>query len=319
MITVSVCMIVKNEEDKLTICLDSLKNIADEIIIVDTGSTDSTKSIAAKYTDKIYDFAWTGNFSDARNYAFSLATCDYIYSADADEELDSDNQAKFIALKGVCDTDIDIVQMYYCNQLENNTIYSFDRELRPKLYKRLRTFTWEESIHEAVRLGPVIYDSDIDIIHRPGPGHAARDLRAFERQIESGAVLSRRLVEIYSKELIIAGEAENYLKARDYFCDLCDAEDMNKDDMARAFTMAAKCCEISGDIPGFMKYSLRAAAGELMTSELCFEPGSYYEALGDFNEALMWYYNAANETEAYMDVRYSDEYPNAAIKRIQNR
>ena len=56
MITVSLCMIVKNEEQVLARCLDSIKDLMDEIIIVDTGSTDKTKEIAGKYTDKVYDF-----------------------------------------------------------------------------------------------------------------------------------------------------------------------------------------------------------------------------------------------------------------------
>ena len=86
--TISCVMIVKNEEKILARCLDSIRDLMDEIIIVDTGSSDKTKEIAAKYTDKIYDFAWTGDFSDARNFAFSKATMDYIYSADADEVLD---------------------------------------------------------------------------------------------------------------------------------------------------------------------------------------------------------------------------------------
>ena len=84
MITISVCMIVKDEEHCLDRCLKSLVSIADEFIIVDTGSSDHTKDIAKKYTDKVYDFKWTGSFSDARNYSFSLATKDYIYCADAD-------------------------------------------------------------------------------------------------------------------------------------------------------------------------------------------------------------------------------------------
>ena len=133
MITVSVCMIVKNEEHCLERCLKSLVPVADEIIVVDTGSDDGTKDIAKKFTDKIYDFAWTGSFSDARNYSFSLAGCDYIYCADADEELDEENIKKFKELKDTLLPEIEIVQMYYCNQLENNTIYNFDKELRPKL------------------------------------------------------------------------------------------------------------------------------------------------------------------------------------------
>ena len=79
MISISLCMIVKNEEAVLSRCLDSIADLMDEIIIVDTGSTDKTKEIALKYTDKVYDFEWTGSFSDARNYSFSFATKEYIY------------------------------------------------------------------------------------------------------------------------------------------------------------------------------------------------------------------------------------------------
>lgn len=333
MITVSVCMIVKNEEDKLGICLDSLKSIADEIIVVDTGSTDGTKELAARYTDKIFDFEWTGSFSDARNFAFSQATCDYIYSADADEELDAANIKKFELLKEAMDPQVDIVQMYYCNQLENNTIYSFDRELRPKLYKRLREFKWQETIHEAVRLEPVIFDSEIDIIHRPGAGHAARDLKAFERLIEASAaeavasmdedncdasstVISDRLLEIYAKELVIAGEKSNFEKAREFFMDRCESASAH-DELAICLTMAARCCYEADDMVGFTKYALRAAAGELMTSELCCNLGAFYEATGDINEAIMWYYNAANEVTAFLDIRCQEEIPNAAIERLQ--
>ena len=309
MITISVCMIVKNEEDKLGTCLESLKDIADEIIIVDTGSTDKTKEIAYKYTDKVSDFAWTGSFSDARNHAFSLATCEYIYSADADEELDKENIAKFLDLKKVLDPEIDIVQMYYCNQLQNNTIYSFDRELRPKLYKRLRPFIWEETIHEAVRLNPVIFDSDIDIIHRPGEGHAERDLAAFERLIATGQPLSERLMEIYCKELFIAGSKENYLNAKAFVMETADREGLSKDQVARIFTVGARICRMTGDHPGFMKFVTRSAAGDMMTSELCCELADYYMENGDENEANLWYYNAMNETQAYLDIRYQEEIP----------
>lgn len=62
MATISLCMIVKNEEQVLARCLDTVADLMDEIIIVDTGSTDRTKEIAARYTDKIFDFAWIGGF-----------------------------------------------------------------------------------------------------------------------------------------------------------------------------------------------------------------------------------------------------------------
>ena len=111
MITISLCMIVKNEEPVLARCLDSVASMMDEIIIVDTGSTDRTKEIAAQYTNRIYDFTWCDDFSAARNYAFSLATMDYIYCPDADEYLDLENQRRFLRLKGALLPEIEIVQM----------------------------------------------------------------------------------------------------------------------------------------------------------------------------------------------------------------
>ncbi len=154
--TISVCMIVKNEERVLARCLDSLKGLYEELIIVDTGSTDRTKEIAARYTDKIYDFEWINDFSAARNYAFSLATMDYIYTADADEVLDSDNYEQFRILKENLLPEIEIVQMKYGNQLKFGTVYNFDEEYRPKLFKRHREFVWIEPIHEHVRLDPIV-------------------------------------------------------------------------------------------------------------------------------------------------------------------
>lgn len=131
----SLCMIVKNEEAVLKDCLDSLQALMDEIIIVDTGSTDRTKEIAAQYTDKIYDFQWCNDFSAARNFAFSKATGDYIYSADADEYIDVENRKKFQLLKQAILPEVEIVQMIYVTEQINHPTENFARDLRPKLFK----------------------------------------------------------------------------------------------------------------------------------------------------------------------------------------
>lgn len=83
----SVCMIVKDEEQLLPRCLASIKGLADEIIVVDTGSTDRTKDIAAEYGARLFDFKWTNNFAEARNESLRHATGKWILVLDADEYL----------------------------------------------------------------------------------------------------------------------------------------------------------------------------------------------------------------------------------------
>lgn len=93
---ISLCMIVKNEEKVISRCLSSVEKLVDEIIIVDTGSTDRTKEIAAAYTTHIYDFEWVDDFSAARNYAASKASGEWILVLDADEYVDESNFNNFI-------------------------------------------------------------------------------------------------------------------------------------------------------------------------------------------------------------------------------
>ncbi|MBP3040175.1 glycosyltransferase, partial [Bacillaceae bacterium Marseille-Q3522] len=91
---VSLCMIVKNEERSLRHCLDSVKNKVNEIIIVDTGSTDATKEVAKEYNAIIKEYAWNDDFSAARNYSISFASNEYILIMDADEVLDQELDIK---------------------------------------------------------------------------------------------------------------------------------------------------------------------------------------------------------------------------------
>ncbi|MDP4176898.1 MAG: glycosyltransferase [Bacillota bacterium] len=81
----TLCMIVKNEEQNLKNCLSKIAAFVDEIIIVDTGSTDNTKIIASEFTDKIYDFKWCNDFSKARNFSIFKASNNWIVVLDADE------------------------------------------------------------------------------------------------------------------------------------------------------------------------------------------------------------------------------------------
>lgn len=94
---VSVCMIAKNEEKYIEQCLRRLMKYNMEIIVADTGSTDRTKEIAAKYTDNLYDFEWCDDFSAARNFAVSKASNNWILILDCDEHVEEIDVAKLRA------------------------------------------------------------------------------------------------------------------------------------------------------------------------------------------------------------------------------
>lgn len=308
MITISLCMIVKNEEKLLARCLDSVADLMDEIIVVDTGSTDRTKEIAARYTDKVFDFVWVNDFAAARNFAFSKASMEYIYSADADEVLDEENRANFRRLKETLLPEIDIVQMYYANQLDFGTIYNFDKELRPKLFKRVRSFVWEEPIHEQVILEPVIYDSNVAILHLPDSNHKNRDLAAFARMTSSGRHLSKRLHNIYAKELFISGEERDFLTAMSFFESSCADTERSLDEIKEAACVVARAARFRQDTEKFFKYALKVVASE-GCSEICCELGTYFLERQDLEEAIVWFYNAVYETESILNIHSSGDIP----------
>lgn len=143
--TVSLVMIVKDEEKWLGPCLDSVKDIVDEIVIVDTGSTDGTKALAESYGAIVHDFKWIDDFSAARNFAFSKATKDFILWLDADDRLDGAEKLK--PLLANLDPQFGAVLMQY--------FYGFDEHgnctalhLKNRVVRNDGNFTWKGRIHE---------------------------------------------------------------------------------------------------------------------------------------------------------------------------
>lgn len=307
MTTISLCMIVKNEEAVLERCLDSICDLMDEIIIVDTGSTDRTKEIAAKYTNKIYDYPWTNDFSAARNYSFSKATMDYIYVPDADEILDDENHARFLRLKNFMLPEIEIVQMKYVTVSEFDTVLNAQKEYRPKLFKRLRSFTWVDPIHETVRLQPVIFDSDIEILHKPQSLHNKRDFSIFIKTFEHDGTFSAKIRSMYAKELIKTGDTRDFLDAKPIFQSIFDTESAD-DARKEASCILAHIHRLEGNKNEFFKLTMK----DMLTtpcSEICYELGMFFLAERDYDEAVLWFYNAAYETESILDIHTSGDLP----------
>lgn len=302
----SLCMIVKNEEAVLRECLDSIKELMDEIIIVDTGSTDGTKEIAAEYTPYVYDYQWTDDFAAARNFAFSKATGDYIYSADADEYLDEENRVKFKALKKVLMPEVEIVQMIYVTEQINHPTENFAKDLRPKLFKRLREFTWIEPIHETVNTNPVVFDSDIEIRHRPQGDHSSRDFSVFERIIEEKGMLSDRLLTMYLRELYKAGTEETLEHAREFLEQmLVELKQKGKELLARqTIAVLLKLYRQTDNPVAILKLGLREEI-TIPSAEVCMELGYFFMKKEEYEEASKWFYRAAFECESEIDIASS--------------
>ena len=99
MISLSLCMIVKNEEKVLPRILKPMKEIVDKILICDTGSTDRTKEIIREFTAEVYDFPWKNDFSAARNFISEKVSTDYWMWLDADDIVSEPEQKKIQRLK----------------------------------------------------------------------------------------------------------------------------------------------------------------------------------------------------------------------------
>jgi len=303
-------MIVKNEERVLKRCLDSLADLMDEIIIVDTGSTDKTKEIAQKYTDKIYDFEWINDFSAARNFAFSKASCEYIYTADADEMLDKENKKRLAVLKEAMLPEIEIVQMHYLTRTEFNTTQNFMDEYRPKLYKRLREFTWIYPVHEIVRLDPVVFDSDIEILHLPESLHSKRDFSIFHKEFSENGILAPHLFSMFAKELYISGSDEDFIQALPvtegmYHLAMDESENavaITMDTYQEILCLLAHTYRITENIAAFEQIT-EAALSACPCSEIHYELGLFYKTHGVTDMSDEHFYNAAHETVPCIDLR----------------
>lgn len=286
MITISLCMIVKNEEDVLARCLDSVKEIADEIIIVDTGSIDKTKEIAKVYTDKIYDFIWINDFSAARNYAYSKATKEYILWLDADDIIFDEDIEKFKQLKVSLDEKVDIVMMKYNVgfDVDGNVTLSYYRE---RLSRRTLNCQWKEPVHEYLEISGDIINTDICIAHRKE--HVAtpgRNLILYKSFISKGKKLSPRGLYYYARELYYN---EKYNEAIRYFNKFLDTEQgWIEDNINACFTLSI-CYNNLKDNKNRFKILLKSFEYDNPRAEICCQLGYFYFDKMEYEKAIFWY------------------------------
>jgi len=222
--TLSLCMIVKDEEEHLPNALNSVKDAVDEIIIVDTGSTDNTIEIARSFGAKVYHYEWNNDFASARNEALKYATCDWILSMDADDEMNADDIRRLKEVLSETDAlgfAIPIFSEIYDRQtnMKNTTVNYLVR-----IFKNDPQIRFSRRIHEFVDQS--IYDigGKIEILEIPVFHRGYIDVEILNKKLER----NKRLLEVALEEnpedhslLVYMGKTymeENELdKAEEYY------------------------------------------------------------------------------------------------------
>lgn len=282
---VSLCMIVKNEQDTIGHCLESMHQLVDEIIIVDTGSTDDTISIVQAYTDHIHHFTWVDDFSKARNYAFSKATKDYILWLDADDYMKDEDRQKFILLKETLDPDVDSVTMnYHLAFDEFGNLTSSVR--RNRLVKRSRQFQWIGMVHEYLEVGGHILNSDIAVVHRSLRHDSDRNLNIYEKRLATGEALSPRDMYYLANEL---KDHQQYTRAITYYEKFLMTERGWIEDNISSCGKLADCYHELGDKERALQSTLRSFQYTRPRADFCCRLGFHFLTKEDVQTAIFWY------------------------------
>lgn len=284
--TISLCMIVKNEEKVLERCLSSICSIVDEIIIVDTGSTDHTKEIAKKFTTNIYDFAWIDDFSAARNYSFSKATKDFILWLDADDVLLEIDQKKLTNLKQQLTNRIDAIYFLYDCGIDDfgNVSLSFYRE---RLLRREKNFKWHDPVHEYIKVNGATIIEDIHVTHKPLPKKNGRNLIIYENLIKKGIPFSPRSTFYYAKELY---ENQKDEKAIPQFLTFLECKDGYIEDKIQACFILSFCYANTNQKDKILDILIKSFQYDTPRAEICFRIGLYFEECDDISSALYWFH-----------------------------
>ena len=286
MVTISLCMIVKDEEDVLARCLESAADLVDEIVIVDTGSTDRTREIAERFTSRIYHFDWIDDFAAARNYAFSLAEKDFCMWLDADDVILDADRAAFQELKETLDPAVSVVMAKYNTGFDENGTVTFSY-FRERLIKNHGGMRWKGAVHEAITpVGRIVY-SEFAVTHRKlRPSDSDRNLRIYEKQLKQGVKLEPRQQFYYGRELYYHQRYEEAARDLERFLDEGRGWVENNID---ACCHCAYCYERLDRPEEALQALLRSFAYDRPRAEVCCELGHWFFRREKPSLAAYWY------------------------------
>lgn len=285
--SISLCMIVRNEEDSLGRCLSSVQEAVDEIIIVDTGSTDRTKEIAASFGAVIYDFEWIDDFAAARNYAFEQATQTFILWLDADDVIEKADLKRLLALKSK-ELPYDSISMNYHLTFDSSgkPVYSLRRN---RLVRRSCGFRWHGPVHEYLAVSGRIYHSDVAVTHRKERQHTDRNLRIYLKRLESGEDFSPRDQYYFANEL---RDHSRHEEAVDWYEKFLESGLGWVEDNIGACMKQADCFGKLGQTDHQIASMLRSLRYDLPRAEFCCQLGAVFLEQKRYEQAIYWFTQA---------------------------
>jgi predicted SAM-dependent methyltransferase len=286
--TLSLAMIVRDSSSFLEKCLTSCHDLFDEIVIIDTGSKDSTKEIAYKYTDKVFDFEWIDDFAAARNYSFSKCTSDFICWLDDDDVILTKDKEKFKNLD-LSDKEIVILKYEYSHDEFGVVECSLERE---RIVKRSLGLVWQKAIHEYLPLNGKVSREDISIHHFKKHGSSERNLRILEKIVEKDT--DPRNFYYLGKEYADFGKTEEAITALEKFVS------MNAwwEDIFLAYQVIAKCYLSLKNENKFFENIFKSIQMEPRRAEPYYELGEFYANKSDWSRAIHYFEECLNVKRA---------------------
>ena len=286
----SVCLIVKDEELVIQRVLSCVKQFADEIIIVDTGSTDKTKEIAKKFTKKVYDFKWENDFSKARNFSFSKATCDFIMWIDADDCITIKNIEKIKQLKkNLNNADVYMFKYLMAFNGNNEATFSFYRE---RIIRRSLDLKWHGFVHEVITPTGKVEYCDIEIQHRKvQASNPKRNLNIYRQALKNNITFNARETYYYARELYYNGYYSSCIKHLKNFLKF---ENKFIGDIYGAYSIMAECLLMKNQSQKVINLIITFAKNYSLNAELCCLIGRAFNLLDNKECALFWFKSALN-------------------------
>ena len=293
--TLSICMIVKNEEEHIIRSLASLKPIADEIVVIDTGSTDRTKDIVTVFGCRLYELEWADDFSEARNFSLSMARGQWVLVHDADETISARDHEKLRHVLNRQKHDHVAYTLVTRNYISNASFvgwtpntgeYPDDEEgtgwfpsPKVRLFMNDRRFRFANPVHEVIepslrRAGVKIGNLDIPVHHYGKLNEEKTKLKA-----EAYYLLGRKKLDgtnanlIAIRELAIqAGELGKYEEAIGLWERYLEIHQSD----TQAYINMSKCCLETKQFERALAFARKAVefGGDLKESILCYAVAS---------------------------------------------